>query len=63
VLNHTHWTGVVSQPVTSPYEDAVALLIKHGPQTERAKDLGMMLGNSQAFVYISLFGFTPKQII
>jgi hypothetical protein len=48
--------------MTSLYEDAIALLIKHGPQTKRAKDLGRLLGDSQAFVYISLFGFTPKQM-
>ncbi len=44
------------------YENTVAYLLKHGPQTTRAKELGRKLGQSQAFYYITLFGFTNKHM-
>ncbi len=47
----------------SAYEDIIDYLLKNGPQTTRAKDLGHRIGTSQAFVVIALFWGTKKQII
>jgi hypothetical protein len=47
----------------SAYEDLIAYLLKNGPQTARAKELGPKIGKTQAFVVIAFFWGTKKQII
>lgn len=44
-------------------KDIVPYLLKHGPQTPRARDLGWGFGKSQCFVVFVVFWGTNKQIV
>jgi hypothetical protein len=43
-------------------ENYVAILFKFGPLTDRAKELGISLGKSQAFVFVGQFAWSQKQL-